>query len=578
MIQKNIDNLRRLVAVAGGERQPDLVITDVSILDVFTESVFHGNIWVSQSWIAYVGEKRPDIGPATVVVDGSGRVAVPGYIDAHGHADLYYNPATFADFAVTRGATTVFSDGHDMVNSIGIEGFKEVLRRGDRFSLKYLWGVPAASPPYPDVEGGELFSYDEIKALFEEFPECASISELSSYVRVLRNEEEILRRMLVARFLGRNVEGHTLGASYDRLNTLVAAGITSCHESVREADVRNRVRLGLYTMVRHSSIRTDLESLVPVMNSLPGDSVILVSDGVFAHDLCTRGYMDFVVAEAIRFGVDPIRAIKMCTLNPARYFKLDGHVGSVAPGRIADILLLQDLRSPTPVLVVERGMLVAEGGRFLGRPGSFPGVGTRHHPYGFATVDREALRMPRKKAGPVPVIDVADQTVTRRIDLVLPEKDGCVLPSPDEDVRKILYRRRDGADFGRGFVRGLGCRIGGIASTVAHETHGLLLLGYNDDDMVRAAEEVLAMGGGIVLVDDGAVLARLHLPEGATMSNLPVEALAQELERMNAAIRGRGSSLGEPLWTFGFLTFTAIVELRITPSGVYDVKRGEIVY
>jgi adenine deaminase len=578
MINKTIEDVRRLVSVSTAESPPDLIITGSAILDVFSGNLFEGNIWVSRSWIAYVGERTPEQGPGTVVIDGRGCVAVPGYIDAHGHADLYYNPATFGDFAVTTGATTIFSDGHDMINSIGIGGFREVLKRGDRFAVKYLWGVPAASPPYPDVEGGELFSYEEIEALFQDFPECASISELSSYIRILRNEEEILKRMLAARSRGRNVEGHTLGASYDRLNALVAAGITSCHESVRASDVLNRVRLGLYTMVRHSSIRTDLEVLVPVLNTLPKDTLMLVSDGVFAHDLCARGYMDFVVAEAIRFGLDPVDAIKMCTLNPARYFKLDGHVGSIAPGRIADILLLRDLRSPTPLKVVERGRLVADGGVFLSEPHVFPDLGTRYHPYRFGAVTREDLAIKSRSGGTVPVIDVVDQTVTRRADVPLDEKNGLLQPSLPADIRKIVYRRRDGTAYGKGFVRGLGCRVGGIALTIAHETHGLLLLGFDDDDIMLAAGEALSMGGGVVLADRGVVLARLPLPCGATMSNLTVEALATELRSLNRVIKEMGSPLEDPLWTMGFLTFTAIVELRITPSGVYDVRRGEIVF
>jgi len=181
--------------------------------------------------------------------------------------------------------------------------------------------VPATYPPYPEVEGGEMFSIYDIWDLFSRHPECASVSEVSSYLRIMRNEDEILERMLLARSLGKNVEGHTLGASYDRLNALVAAGITSCHESIHPADLKNRIRLGLYTMVRHSSIRSDLEELGPAINALPNDSIILVSDGIFADDLMFRGYMDHIVGEAIRFGLEPRHAIRMATINPARYFK-----------------------------------------------------------------------------------------------------------------------------------------------------------------------------------------------------------------------------------------------------------------
>ena len=285
MKEKTLEERRGLVRVSTGDVPPDLIIRDVDILDVFSKEIFHGNILIHKSWIAHIGEKKVPIDDNTRIIDGNGCVAVPGYIDAHGHADLFYNPSAFADCVIQRGATTVYSDAHDMVNSIGIGGFREVLKRSDEFNVKYLWGVPAAYPPYPDFEGGELYTTDEIRDLLVNWKDCVSVSELSPYMRILGNEETILERVHVARTLGKNIEGHTLGASFDRLNTLVAAGITSCHESIREKDLRNRLRLGLYTMIRHSSIRSDFQELCPVMATLPDDMLILVSDGIFAHDL-----------------------------------------------------------------------------------------------------------------------------------------------------------------------------------------------------------------------------------------------------------------------------------------------------
>jgi adenine deaminase len=244
MIDKTLQDLKALVAVASAERAPDAIIEGGEVFDVFTGEVFHGDLWICGNWIAYVGEKKAKAGRETRIVDARGLIAVPGYLDAHGHADIFYNPATFSDVAVTKGTTTVFSDSHDLMSCLGPKGFAEVLRKARYFNIKYLWGVPATYPPYPEVEGGEMFSIYDIWDLFSRHPECASVSEVSSYLRIIRNEDEILERMLLARSLGRNVEGHTLGASYDRLNALVAAGITSCHESIRPADLKNRIRLG----------------------------------------------------------------------------------------------------------------------------------------------------------------------------------------------------------------------------------------------------------------------------------------------------------------------------------------------
>jgi adenine deaminase len=576
MVEKSLQDLKGLIRVSLGREPADMLIKDVSILDVFSSSIFRGNVWVYKHWIAYVGDKAPAPGEDTLIIDGRGKVAVPGYVDAHGHADLFYNPSTFADVAVTKGATTVFSDAQDMVDSIGIQGFMEVLKVSEGFALKYLWSVPAAYPPYPDVEGGELFSMDDIKKLFSTYKECVSMSELSAYMRVLKTEDSILEKILIAKHYGKNVEGHLLGASYDKLNALTAAGITSCHESISAVDLRNR--LGLYTMIRHSSIRSDLEELCLAAAKLPKDSLMLVSDGIFAHDLEARGYMDFVIREAIGFGLDPIDAIKMSTLNPARYFKLDDTIGSISPGRIADILLLENIGEPTPVKVIEKGRVVAANGSLLVESGSFPDIKNRYNPYVFQSIHKDEFHIERKGRDRIPVIDVADKTVTRRIDIAFQDSGGYALPQAENDVRKVFYTRRDKKHWGKGFVRGLGARIGGIATTVAHETHGLLVLGFNDDDMAMAGNTVLSMGGGIVLVDGGKVLYSLPLPQGATMSDLKIGDLARQIAEVNHVLRDRGSSLDDPFLTITYLTLTSIIEVRITVSGIYDVKKGEIIF
>ena len=578
MIEKSLQDLKGLISVSLGERPADLVVRDADIFDVFSGALFKGNIQVYRHWIAYVGERAPAVSDKTVIVDGKGKVAVPGYVDAHGHADLFLNPSAFADVAVTRGATTVFSDSQDMVYSIGVSGFIEVMKASDGFALKYLWSFPAAYPPYPAVEGGDIFSLHDLVRLFSDYKDCIAMSEVSSYGRILKNEDSILEKMLLTRFYGRNIEGHTLGASYDKLNTLAAAGISSCHESIKEDDLRNRVRLGLYGMIRHSSMRSDLEELCRAANTLPKDSLLLVSDGILPGDLAEKGYLDFIVRDAIGFGLDPMDAIKMVTLNAARYLKREADIGSIAPGRIADILLLEDMAHPTPLKVIEKGGVVSEEGRLLVESTPFPDVGSRYHPYVFDRVDRDEFRIESKGKEKVPVIDLVDKTVTKRLDRALSREGDYLLPDRNEDIRKVVYTRRDRKHWGRAFVRGLGADIGGIALSVAHETHGLLVLGFDDDDMALAGNRVLGMGGGIALANRGEIIRSLALPLGATMSPLPVRELAAELGKMNEIIRSMGSPLDDPLITMTYITLTSIIELRLTVSGVYDVKKGRIVF
>ncbi len=577
MIKKTLQDLKDLVAVANSDRAPDVIIEGGSVFDVFTGEITPGDVWICGSWIAYVGAAKARTGPHTRTVDAKGLIAVPGYIDAHGHADLFYNPASFSDIAVTKGTTTVFSDSHDLINSVGPKGFREILRQAPHFNIKYLWGVPATYPPYPEIEGGDILSLYDIRGLLSDYPECVSLSEVSPYLRITKNEDDILERILLARSMGKNVEGHTLGASYDRLNALAAAGITSCHESIRPDDIKNRIRLGLYTMVRMSSIRNDLESLCPTINSLPKDSVILVSDGIFAGDLVDKGYMDHIVRAAIGFGLAPQDAIRMTTLNPARYFRIDHDVGSIAPGRIADILLCPDLENPAPAMVYERGMLAARDGVLVRERSPRIEGDIRSYPYNFSSVVPSDLEIERQEAGPVPVIDIIDRTVTKRMEADLPRSGSLILPDPGRDIRKVLYSRREEKKWGEGFLHGFGARAA-VASTVAHETHGLIVHGFDDDDMALAASTVLAINGGIAVVEDGRVLEVLPLPIGATMSSLSVPEISSAYRKLNSILQGSGSTLDDPVWTTCFLTFTSIVELRITVSGTYDVRKGSIVF
>jgi len=240
--------------------------------------------------------------------------------------------------------------------------------------------------------------------------------------------------------------------------------------------------------------------------------------------------------------------------------------------------LLKDIGHPTPLKVIERGRVAAEDGVLLFQSFPFPDIRNKFHPYVFDRVGIDDFQIEGKEESIIPVIDIVDRTVTSRIDIELRRNGAYLIPEREKDIRKVLYTRRDKKHWGKGFVRGIGADIGGIATTVAHETHGLLVLGFNDADMATAANKVLNMGGGIALVDHDRILHMLPLPQGAIMSDLNISDLARELTRINMTLRERGSKLEDPLWTIVILTLTSIVALRLTVSGVYDVKTGEIVF
>jgi adenine deaminase len=557
----------------------DKVIENGKLVNVYTGEVTASEVALLGDTIVHVGDCSPLIGPDTERYDAGGDYLLPGFFDAHAHMDLFYGPTAYARYVLTRGTTCVFNDGHDLAAAIGVDGFLRIFERLQQGVMTVLSGAPAATPPYPGVEGEDLWSTADFeKAMERGF--IRSVSETVSYLRIVNGDEALLERFRIARDRGKLIEGHTTGANWDRLNTLAYRGVLSCHEALHAKDVMNRLRLGFHVMLRHGSIRRDMDRYMEALRTAEGfdmSRIMLVSDGIFADHLLEWGNMDWVVAEAVRCGLDPVRAIQMATLNPARYFRMDHTVGAVAPGRLAHILVAPSLEQPTPRAVFSKGVLAAEDGRLTvdGFPNAEPETGSR--PFRVGALEEGTFRIERNgRSGPVPVITIVDRTVTGREELEIPVREDCYDP-PDDVLRAVLIAR-DGNRIGKGLVKGFARGLGGLASTVSHDTHGLLVVGSDPGDMAAAARDALSDGGGVSLVHKGRVLARVPLPVAGVCSTRSVPGLAGEIRMLNRAVRSMGSDLDQPLWTLVFLSFTSVLQLRLTYAGVYDVRRGEIVF
>lgn len=572
---------RKRLRVALGKQAPDVLFTGGEFLNVFTGEILREDIAVSDDRIAYLTHKEPHRTSAqTRVVDVSGKVLVPGYFDAHAHTDLFYTPWEFAKSVATTGTTAFFSDSHDMANGLGMEGFVSVLKVAGSFPTRFFSGVPLASPPYP-VEGEDLYDAEKVKKLLRFSDIIRSGSELTPWVKVIREDEYLLRKLYNVRQATGRLEGHTIGARAEKLTVLVAAGLTSCHESITEEDVRERLRRGLYAMIRQGSIRGEFDVLYPFFQAYH-PRIMLTPDGLFADEIAEKGYMDFVLKEAIARGADPAAVIRMVTLNPAVYFGLETHLGGLAPGRLADFNVLNDLRNPTPSQVWIGGRLVAREGKWMGSNLTPPVTAAAGRPFSISPLRAENFRAryPEEFSGGIPVIDVIDKTVTGIYNW-LPHTGREGAADPGSDVMKIALIHREGptAGMGIGYVRGFGLRGNTtIASSVAHETHNLMVMGADDGEMAQAINSVVKMGGGIVIRSGGQTIYRLPLPVGGMMSPLPMPDLARELLTLHHLLNEKGTLRQDPLWTFVFLSFTSILHLRITISGVYDVKKGIILY
>lgn len=582
MNDKSLSLIENLISVSQGTAPADVYFKNGKILNVYTGEILEGNVAVHKNRIAYVGTSEKMVQSGTQMIDVEGAYLVPGFIDAHCHPDLFTNPASFCDYVVRHGTTTIFVDAQDMCNAFGVEGFTEIVNDSVFYPVRTFFLVPAVTPPYPGIEGDEALDDLQVGELLK-MPRVIGIAELTSYTRILKKDRNLLLRILSARNAGKTVEGHTSGASYDKLNALTAAGLTSCHESVSPKDVLNRLRLGLYTMIRCGSIRCEFDAMASLFQEThiaASSRLILTPDGMFPDRIMKNGYMDYIVRRAVEAGADPVMAIRMCTLNAAQYAGMDHDLGAIAPGRYADLLVVSSLENPKPAAVMQNGRMVVDNGRYLLETSPKPRVRDEWKPF---RIEKELLDIFRVKAPldasrGIPVAVIENKTITRRQDMHLPVQNGYVDADPPNDVFKMAVILRNGARHNCGFVKGLGIDADAVSTSVCHEIQEIVVVGRNDKAMKLALQRLLELKGGAVLVKDGKILHEMALPVGGNMSLGSLEETARELTAFNHVFRSMGCKLEEPLWTIAFLTFSALIELRITISGVYDVKQGKIVF
>lgn len=415
-----------------------------------------------------------------------------------------------------------------------------------------------------------------------------ALSEVTSWVRLISCDTDLLSKFELAQRYGRRIEGHTTGASYQKLNALTAAGLTSCHEAISAQEAGERLRLGLYVMLRHGSIRGDLETLLELLvgeAAVDTRRVMLTPDWMDPPAILERGYLDSLVAVTMEQGVRPLTAVQMATLNPATYLGLDTEIGGIAPARIADILVVDELNRPTPRLVIADGRIVARDGYSTVDVPAVPpeavGIAWLPHrilPRILDATDFHVGAPASLSEVSVPAIAIVDKTITQRQDITLPVQDGYVELPPNQDVLKVALLNTELPGFMVAFLTGFGAKVGGLSSSLAHEPHRPLVMGCREEDMVLALQRMRELAGGIVLVEGGSVLAEIPLPIGGLMSVDSLEDLTAQIKSMDRILKQRGCSLESPIFTIGFLTFSALPWLRLTPKGLWDVKKGRIIW
>ena len=569
-----------LAAVAQGKRPADTVIRGCTLVNVCTHEL-QGPIDVALSCgrIALVGDGAPCIGPKTEVIDAAGLFLAPGFLDGHLHVESsMVSVGEYARAVLPHGTTGIFMDPHEICNVLGLPGVSCMMEDAARTPLKAMLTTPSCVPAVPGFEDtGASIGPEDIRETMK-WDSVVGLGEMMNFPGILASDARthaIVGETLKA---GKIVTGHyAMMENGAGLNAYIAAGIRCCHESTRAEDALQKMRLGMYAMLREGSGWRDLHEVAKSVTQHEIDTrfAVLVSDDDHPHTLTAEGHVDHILRRAVEEGIDPITAIQMVTINCAQCFQLDHELGSVTPGKCADLVLLRDLTSMEVVRTFIDGATVAKDGEMTVKLPEYryPQWATGSVHVG-RPITSSSFRIPGKgEQARVRVIEVASGRVDNREGrAVLPVRDGAICADPDQDVMKavVFERHHETGHTGFGFVKGFGIRSGAMASTVAHDAHNLLVVGVNDDDMALAANTLVKEGGGMVVVRDGRVLGLVPLPIAGLMSDKPVREVSALVEQLEGAWREIGCTMVSPFMTMAGLSLACLPELRLTDRGLVD--------
>jgi adenine deaminase len=572
----SLEVLQRRIRVALGREPGDLLLTGGGVVNVFTRRVQPANVVLADGWIAGVG---PYDWQARETVPLHGRAVLPGLIDSHMHLEsTLLTPAELARLIVPHGTTATISDSHEVGNVLGIPGIELLLSLSEGLPFDLFFTASSCVPAARWEDAGAVLGPVEVRDLLAR-PRVLGLAEMMDFPAVLRGDPWALEKVRAALAAGRPADGHAPGMSGRDLMAYVAAGIRSDHESGTVEEARAKAGWGMLVQVREGSIAHNLDTLLPLLTAGElGDHWALVTDDVLPTDLRRHGHLDYLLRRVVAAGVPPARAVRHATLVPARHYGLSDR-GAVAPGYRADLVVADDLKEFRPALVIKDGRVVSRDGRFVADlPARTADVANTIH---LPPLDESAFRLPLGSAV-CPVIRILPgQLVTRRETTeVARDAGGCWQFDPLRDVLLIasIERHRALGRVGLGLVSGFGLeRPGALGSSVAHDSHNLLLAGTNARDLLTCARALAETGGGFVVAADGAVKARLPLPLAGLLSLESADNVCGQLEEVERAAQALGCSVPCPFGVLSFLALSVIPELRITDQGLWDVVGQQFV-
>jgi len=560
--------LKQRIDQAMGRSRADLVIKNVRLLNVATGTIAETDIAICGDTIVGTYDRYDGL----VEIDGKGRFAVPGFIDTHVHCEsTLVAPSEFDRCVLGRGTTTAICDPHEICNVMGETGLEYFLQSSLSTAMDLRVQLSSCVPATHLETAGARLSADDL-ARHRHHPKVIGLAEFMNFPGVLWKDEETLDKL--AEFYGAHIDGHSPLVTGKELNAYLSCGIRNCHECTSQAEAREKIAKGMQVLIRDGSVSKDVDSLAGLIDPLTSPFLAFCTDDRNPLDIAEEGHLDHLIRRAIAHGADIAATYRTATWSAARGFGLKDR-GLVAPGYLADIVLLDDLAQCTVSQVIRAGKPVTAE-TFAGRRSPPPvGLGSIKR----SRIVAEDLAIPASGPG-TPVIGVLpNKIITEALQASVPYRGGRRHADPENDILKIVVVERHGftRNIGKGFVKGFGIKSGALASSVGHDSHNICAVGASDADMVVAINRLIEIGGGFVAVKDGAVVGELALPVAGLMSLKPFETVEHELEALRASVKALGCPLAEPFLQLAFLPLPVIPHLKITDMGLVDVDRFELV-
>ena len=567
-IGRKLIKKQRIIDVAAGRQKADLVLKNATYVDVFSGELATDDIAVAEGLVVGLGQYS-----GVTEVDMTGKIVCPGFLDAHIHLESsLVSPAEFARAVLPHGTTTVITDPHEITNVMGTDGIDYMLAATEDLPVDVRFMIPSCVPASPLDESGANLDYRDVDSFFEH-PRVQGLAEMMNFPGVIGGDGPTVSKIVASQAHHKKIDGHAPGITGNDLNAYISAGVYSDHECSDLNDAMAKLRRGQFIMIREGTAAKNLEALIDLVKSPKlFDRCMFCTDDKHPSDLLEKGHMDYICREAVKLGTDPIQVVQVACLHAARYFLLNNR-GAIAPGYLADFAILDDLHNFNVETVYKKGVRVYHQGQVADF--ALPQIPhhldhAAHNTFHLPRLQAEDFAEKRRKA----VIGMVDGQI------ITEDRGYAENVDVEADILKmaVVERHKNTGHIGIGYLNGYGLKKGAVATSVSHDSHNIICVGCNDEDMAFAVNRIAENKGGIVVVENGQVVAELPLEIAGLMSELPLPQVNELLENAKAAAYQLGVNPGvDPFMTLSFMALPVIPTLRLTTRGVVDVMTQQYV-